>query len=92
VLRLYVICVALVACSDREADKLAKVRDQICACKTVACAEAALKRVPKHDAESTQRAQRLAREMLDCLAEVYHANEPTLDPDAPAGSQSPPSQ
>jgi hypothetical protein len=82
VLRLYVICVALSACSDRGADKLAKVRDAVCACKTVKCAEAALDRVPKHDIESNHRTQAIAREMLNCLAELYEAEKPTQDPDA----------
>lgn len=85
-LRLYVICVALAvgACSDHEAERLAKVRDEVCACKTVACAEAALARLPKSDVESNPRTQRLAREMLGCLAELYERGEPTMDPDAPS--------
>ena len=88
-LRLYVICVALCACTDREADKLAKVRDQVCGCKTVKCAEAALERVPKHDVESNHRTQRIAREMLDCLADLYGADKPTMDPDAAIRPETP---
>jgi hypothetical protein len=85
---LYVICVAIAAstlgaCSENEAEKLEKIRDEMCACKTAACAEAALERVPKHNIQSTPRSQRVAREMLDCLAELYEQGQPTQDPDAP---------
>lgn len=84
--RLYVICVALAlgACEDREADKLAKVRDEVCACKTAKCAEAALAHVPSRSVESNRRTQRLAREMLDCYADILESDAPTLDPDAPS--------
>jgi len=86
VLRLYVICVALaqLACADSEIAKLEKVRSEVCACKTAKCAEAALEQVPKGKVDSTARAQRIAREMLNCLADVYKADRPTQDPDAPA--------
>jgi hypothetical protein len=84
VLRLFVICVALAsaACRDSELEKLAKIRDEVCACKTAKCAESALDRVPKGEVESTPRAQRVAREMLDCYANVLEADRPTQDPDA----------
>jgi hypothetical protein len=86
VLQLYVICVAVTvgACSNNEVEKLAKVRDAVCACKTVKCAETALEDVPKGKVESKPRSQRLAREMLECLSELYEAGKPTLDPDAPS--------
>lgn len=32
--------------------------------------------------ESTPHAQSIAREMLDCLADVYKRDRPTQDPDA----------
>jgi hypothetical protein len=91
VLRLYVICVALsaTACRDSEIEKLEKVRDEVCACKTAKCAEAALDHVPKGTVEASPRAQSLAREMLDCLAHAYERDRPTQDPDAetpPEGS------
>lgn len=79
----FVISVALLgACGDREANKLAQIRDQVCACKTVKCGEAALATVPTKDIQSTQKSQRIAREMLNCLAELYKADRPTTDPDA----------
>lgn len=81
--RHFVIGVAFVAaCHDRELQQLAAARDAVCACKTVACAERALGEVPREPVSSTPRAQRLAREMLDCLAEVYEAARPSTDPDA----------
>ena len=80
---LFVISVALGACGDREAEQLAKVRDEVCACKTAKCAEAALEGVPKTNIESTHRSQRIAREMLDCLAEIYEVDRPSTDPDQP---------
>ena len=80
---LFVICVALVAaCSDREAHKLAKVRDEVCQCKTAQCADEAMAQLPKKDIRSTPRAQKIARELLDCLSELYKANRPNPDPDA----------
>lgn len=83
-LRLYVICVALgaTACRDSEIEKLEKARDEVCACKTAKCAEAALDHVPKQNVEASPRAQRIAREMLDCLAHAYELDRPTQDPDA----------
>jgi hypothetical protein len=91
VLRLYVICVALTAgaCRDNELAKLTKTRDEVCACKTVKCAEAALDHVPKSNVEPSPRAQRIAREMLDCLAALYDAGRPTQDPDAPDPAPAP---
>jgi len=79
---LFVISVALAGgCGDREATKLGKIRDEVCHCKTAKCAEAALAEVPKKDIQSTQKSQRIAREMLDCLAELYKADRPSTDPD-----------
>jgi hypothetical protein len=80
---LFVISVALVAaCGDREAHKLATIRDEVCHCKTAKCADEAMERLPKQGIQSTPRAQHVAREMLDCLAELYKADRPITDPDA----------
>ena len=82
---LFVISVALLGgCDDREANKLAKIRDEVCACMTSRCAELALEAVPKKDIESTPKSQRIAREMLNCLADLYDAERPITDPDAEA--------
>jgi len=79
-----VICVALAVsgCGDHELKQLATVRDTVCNCKTVKCAEAALKDVPTGKVESNQKSQRLAREMMNCLAELYELERPSLDPDS----------
>lgn len=79
----FVISVALLgACGDREANKLARIRDEVCKCKTVKCGEAALAQVPTKDIQSTPKSQYIAREMLNCLADLYKADRPTTDPDA----------
>ncbi len=81
----FVIFVALVvpACKDHELVKLKDVRDEVCACKAVPCAEAALKKVPPKDVKSTPKSQAVAREMLNCIAELYAADQPSTDPDEP---------
>jgi hypothetical protein len=91
VLRVFVICVALagMACRDNEVETLEKIRAEVCACKTAKCAESALDRVPKGNVESTPRAQRLAREMMNCLAGIYETERPTQDPDAPVPEAQP---
>lgn len=88
---LFVISVALLcgACGDREAHKLAKIRDEVCACKTAQCADEALAKLPKKDIRSTPRAQKIAREMLDCVSELYKANRPNPDPDATTDPETP---
>lgn len=80
----FVICVALagVACKDHELSKLEAIRTEVCQCKTVACAEAALGKLPQKDIQSNRRTQGLAQEMLSCVAELYQSARPTLDPDA----------
>ncbi|MDB4952796.1 MAG: hypothetical protein JWO36_365 [Myxococcales bacterium] len=82
-------------CGDPEVSRLKDVKQVVCACKTSACAEAALKQVPQSEIKSTPRAQKIAREMLDCLAKLYEADRPSSDPDAtppesaPASAQTP---
>jgi hypothetical protein len=94
--RRFVISVASLAlaaagCQDREAARLTKIKDEVCACKTTSCAETALKQVPQGKIEASHRAREIARDMLDCLAKVYEADRPTTDPDAPTspGSAAP---
>ncbi len=83
--RLLVISLALAACRDDQEARLAKVKDTVCACKTAACGEAALKDVPQKDVKPSHKSQLIAREMLDCLAKLYdseHAAAPSGDDDA----------
>ena len=95
--RLLVISLALVACRDDREARLDKVKDRVCACKTAACGEAALKDVPQKDIVSNHRTQQIAREMLDCLAKLYHDQggsdddsgddgDPASDPGSAAGA------
>jgi hypothetical protein len=77
----------LAGCGERQVDALTKVKQRVCACKDVACAEAAMKDVPQKDVKSNHRSQEVARDMLDCLAKLYDEQRPSTDPDAPAGSE-----
>jgi len=77
-----VILLSLAACGDSQEAKLAKIRDQVCKCDTPGCAEVAMKQVPKESIESNYRTQKLAREMLDCLAKVYATPKPDPDGDS----------
>jgi hypothetical protein len=72
------------SCHDNEADVLVRVKQRVCACKDVACAETALADVPKGDVKANHRAQSIARDMLDCLAKLYDEQRPSTDPDAPS--------
>jgi hypothetical protein len=75
--------VAGVACHDTEADQLTRVKQQVCACKDVPCAEAAMKNIPSGDVKANHHAQSIARDLLDCYAKLVDAQRPSTDPDAP---------
>jgi len=90
-IRALVLLGLLAACHDRETEALTRVKQRVCACTTVACAEDALKAIPQGavppgDVTSSHRAQGVARDMLDCLAKLYAAQRPSTDPDAGSGS------
>jgi hypothetical protein len=75
-------CVILVAmfaagCRDDVVVKLEQVRDEVCACKTTACADAAMKKLPA-SGDSTPRTRKLAREVVDCLQRL--AAQPAVPP------------
>lgn len=70
------------ACRDEGLVELEELKDEVCACKTVACGEAALKRTPQEGVEKNHRSRQIARDMLDCMAKLYTADRPTTDPDA----------
>jgi hypothetical protein len=65
-------------CEDKELTQLERVKQQVCACKDVACAEAAMKGVPAGDVHPNHRQQGVARDMLDCLAKLYDDAKPQL--------------
>jgi hypothetical protein len=85
-----VLTIAFAACGDREVEDLVKVRDDVCACGSatapLACADAAMKHVPKEDVRASRRARAVAREMLDCYARYAETGRPKSDPDAEPGS------
>ena len=83
-MRSLVLAVLLAACGERQVDALTKVKQRVCVCKDVACAEAAMKDVPQQNVKSNRRSQEVARDMLDCLAKLYDEQRPSTDPDAPS--------
>lgn len=83
-MRCLVIAIALAGCRDPELVKLEETRAEVCACKTAACGDAAMKKVPQDKVHSTHRTQQVARDMLDCLHKLYLQNAPNVDPDADA--------
>jgi hypothetical protein len=74
----------LAACRDARLDELQAIRGEVCACKTAACGEQAMKRVPQGGARPDHRAQKLARSIHNCLAKLYARERPSTDPDAEA--------
>lgn len=84
-----VVALALVAgCRDPGVVELEGIRDEVCKCTDAKCAETAIKRVPQVDAPNDHRSQKIAREMMDCLAKLYEAERPTTGPDAEAPTES----
>lgn len=70
------------ACSDDKLGPMRAIKAEMCACKTAACADDAMKRVPPPAGSADHRAQKLAREIQDCLVKAYDRDRPTTDPDA----------
>jgi len=92
-LRALVIAAALAAgaCRDARLEELRSIRDDVCACKTVACGDEAMKRVPppQDQVRVSHRAQKLAREMMQCLHDLYLSDRPSTDPDAETRAPAP---
>jgi hypothetical protein len=72
----------LVGCGDNQLEELETIRDEVCACKTPACGEAALKKVRQDKIKSTRKTQRVASEMMNCMSKLADAERPSTDPDA----------
>lgn len=95
-LRPVVIAVALLAgagCRDEALEQMRALKLEVCACKDVACGEAAMKKIPQGNVPSDHRTQAVARQLLDCMAKLYAKDQPVTDPDAeaePAGSATTP--
>jgi hypothetical protein len=81
-MRCLVIAIALAGCGDPQIVKLEEARAEVCACKTAACGDAAMKKVPQERVTSNHRTQQLARDMLDCLHKLHMKDGPGPDPDA----------
>ncbi len=87
---LALLLVVATGCRDEDADRLAKVKDEVCACKSILCANTALKQIPaKRDVEPSYRAQHIAKLMMECLARLHAEGRPTPDPDAPSAEAKP---
>jgi hypothetical protein len=84
------ILVTLTACNDPDIERLTAIQAEVCVCKTASCAEQAMKRIPQGTIKSTHRTQAIARDMLDCLAKLQGAEQPTSDPDAGDAAAEPP--
>ena len=81
--RLLVIAVALLgACGDKQLEQLRDIKEEVCACKTVACGEAAMKKVPQGDLKTSRKMQHVARDMMECMAKLNAGDRPVTDPDA----------
>jgi hypothetical protein len=81
----FVILLALLAgCRDKGIGQLEALRDELCACKDAACGQAAMAKVPSVEVANSQRSQKIAREMLACLAKLNDAERPETGPDTPA--------
>jgi hypothetical protein len=79
VFRWLAIVVALAACRDPDIQRLIAVKDKVCDCKTVTCAEQELKAVPT--VPSTHRTQAIAHDMLGCLAKIHTAERLAAEPE-----------
>ena len=88
-MRALIVALALAGCQGGGVDQLTRVKQRVCACKDVACAETAMKDIPSGNVKVTHHAQTIARDMLDCYAKLVNAQRPSTDPDAPPGSAAP---
>jgi hypothetical protein len=79
---LVALVVTLAGCSDHGAAKLTAIKDKVCACASVVCAEQAMQEVPTQAIQSNHRTQVIARGMMDCMARLQEAERPVTDPDA----------
>lgn len=79
-------------CSDPDLERMEKVRASVCVCKDAACVEAALKELPATGPKQERAAQRLASEIMHCVARVGEMTpeEPEAAPaEAPAEAPKP---
>jgi hypothetical protein len=72
------------ACSDARLEELESIRKEVCACKTAACAQTAMLRVPQEASRHDHAARKIAKKIVDCYRGILDAERPTTDPDAEA--------
>jgi len=77
------------ACRDAQLVELESIRAEVCACKTAACGEEAMKRVPQGEVRADHHAQRIAKKMMECLSRLYLEDRPQADADAGEPAQTP---
>lgn len=92
-MRCFVIAIALAGgCRDAKLAKLEAVRDEVCACTTAECGEAAMKKLPG-TGDSTHATRKAAKEVVDCLQKLLIKRDPSHghdhDHDDEAGSAAP---
>lgn len=89
--RALVILVAVfAACGDAQVERMEAIKEEVCACETAACAEAAMQRVQQQKLEAKPKVQRLARDMMACFAKLLEDGQPSTDPDTESAEPTPP--
>jgi hypothetical protein len=74
------VALAMGGCQDHKLAQLVAVKDEVCACKTAQCAEAAMKKVPETKIDSNHRSQAVARDMMSCLSKLLETEQLPADP------------
>jgi type IV pilus biogenesis protein CpaD/CtpE len=80
---LVVVLAWIAGCRNRDVERMTAIKDSVCACKSVSCAEQEMKAVSQSTIQSTHRTQAIARDVLACLAKLHAAERPSTDPDDP---------
>lgn len=82
-------------CSKSPIDELEKIKDEVCACKDMACAEAAMKKIekleePKEASEADKkRAEEIGVAMMTCAMKLQGAGAAAPAEEAPAAAEEP---
>lgn len=82
-----VVAALAIGCKDRRLVQLENVRAEVCRCQDAACVNAALARMPTAGPKREHAAQRLAAEILDCVAKV--GQQPALEDLPPTSAPEP---
>jgi hypothetical protein len=83
------VLVALLGCGNKQLENLEQIRDEVCACKTPACAQTAMKRVPQDKLKSGPKMRAVAAAMMNCVAKINDRDRPSTDTDEEAPATSP---